>query len=257
MKQVLLLVSSFFIVNFIFAQPQWVTSGNNLYNYLPGYVGIGTAPNFPLDVAGTIHSSYALIVDQWGSGAIGGWFRAPANTPSNVVIQGGNLQAWWITGANGYLYLGGNGGTQPTQGAINIDYNGNVGVGTLNTTAGYKFAVNGTAVFDGVTVKSFSSTGAKSTPWADYVFARDYRLPTLASLSAYINANNHLPGIPTTAEVEKNGLDLGVMQAKLLGKIEELTLYTIDLQKQVDSLKAENAKYTSLQQQIDELKKRL
>ncbi len=93
------------------------------------------------------------------------------------------------------------------------------------------------------------------TPWADYVFSKYYQLPSLESIAAYIKANKHLPGIPSAAEVEKNGIDLGVNQARLLEKIEQLTLYTIELQKQVESLKTENEKFASLQQQIDELKK--
>ncbi len=171
------------------------------------------------------------------------------------MLQGGagNWQAYWITGANGYLKIGGSGGAEPGTSAINVDYTGNVGVGTLNTS-GYKFSVAGSAVFDAVTVKSFSSTNPKGTPWADYVFDRNYQLPTLESVATYIKQNRHLPGIPTATEVEKNGLDLGATQAKLLEKIEELTLYTIELQKQVDLLKAQNEKFAGLQRQIDEIR---
>jgi hypothetical protein len=122
--------------------------------------------------------------------------------------------------------------------AINIDYQNHVGINTLNTS-GFLFNCAGSAVFDQVTVKNFSGNNPKATPWADFVFDKTYRLLPLDSLSVFIKTNSHLPGIPTAEEVQKNGIDLGATQAKLLEKIEQLTLYTIDLQKQTDDLRKE------------------
>ncbi len=62
-------------------------------------------------------------------------------------------------------------------------------------------------------------------------------LPSLSEVESYITRHRHLPGIPSAKEVENNGVDLGEMNAKLLQKVEELTLYVIDLQKQIDELK--------------------
>jgi hypothetical protein len=252
MKKTFLFLGFLLSANFIFAQ-YWTASGNNIYNTLPGYVGIGTAPSCPLDVAGMIHSSYSLVIDQAAGANIGGWFRGAATGSGNIVVQGGGgtWQAYWITGANGYMKIGGSGGAEPGTGAINVDNTGNVGVGTLNTSS-YKFSVAGSAVFDAVTVKLITSTNPKGTSWADYVFDKNYQLPTLASVANYIKQNGHLPGIPTAAQVEKNGLDLGATQTKLLEKIEQLTLYTIDLQKQADQSRATVG---ALQQQVEELKK--
>ena len=73
--------------------------------------------------------------------------------------------------------------------------------------------------------------------WSDFVFDDGYRLPTLAELEQYVKAHRHLPDIPSAAEVEQEGVDLGQMNALLLQKVEELTLYVIDLQKQIDELK--------------------
>ena len=73
--------------------------------------------------------------------------------------------------------------------------------------------------------------------WPDFVFAKDYNLRPLSELEQFIKENHHLPEIPTEAEVQENGIDLGSMQSKLLLKIEELTLYILDLQKQIDELK--------------------
>lgn len=95
---------------------------------------------------------------------------------------------------------------------------GNVGVGT--TSPQYPLSVNGTIQAKEVLV---------NTGWADYVFQPDYRVRTLAEVSAFIKANHHLPGIPSEAEVEEKGVSLGEMQARLLAKIEELTLQLIQL----------------------------
>jgi len=73
--------------------------------------------------------------------------------------------------------------------------------------------------------------------WYDHVFYSDYQLRPLKELEKFIRQNHHLPEIPSAQEVMENGLDLGEMQGKLLLKIEELTLYILDLQKQIDELK--------------------
>ncbi|KAB8153043.1 hypothetical protein EZY14_011735 [Kordia sp. TARA_039_SRF] len=76
--------------------------------------------------------------------------------------------------------------------------------------------------------------------WADYVFEKDYDLKPLEEVEAFINANGHLPNVPTASEIEKEGLNLGEMDAKLLEKIEELTLYVIELKKEINELKSKN-----------------
>jgi hypothetical protein len=72
--------------------------------------------------------------------------------------------------------------------------------------------------------------------WADFVFDADYELKSLAEVEAYIAANKHLPDVPSEEEVLANGLDLANMQAIQQQKIEELTLYIIQQQKQMDAL---------------------
>ncbi len=76
-----------------------------------------------------------------------------------------------------------------------------------------------------------------TTTWPDYVFADDYTLPTLDSVESHIKANRHLPGVPSEAEVNEEGINLGEMDAVLLQKIEELTLYLIAQQKEIAQLK--------------------
>jgi hypothetical protein len=73
--------------------------------------------------------------------------------------------------------------------------------------------------------------------WADYVFADDYKLPELNDVEAYYKTNKHLPEIPSAAEVEENGISVGDMNRLLLKKVEELTLYVVAQQKEIEKLK--------------------
>lgn len=79
----------------------------------------------------------------------------------------------------------------------------------------------------------------KTNVWSDFVFNSDYKLMPLSDVEAYIKANKHLPDVPSEEEVINNGIDVAKMDALLLQKIEELTLYLIDLQKENQYLKSE------------------
>lgn len=117
-------------------------------------------------------------------------------------------------------------------------FNGNVGIGTTNNF-GYKLAVNGNAIFTEVKVKLYAN-------WPDYVFHRNYNLLPLNELETYLQKNKHLPGIPSAKQVEEEGgIELGKMNAKLLEKIEELTLYMIELKKENEKIKEEMQKLSS------------
>jgi hypothetical protein len=114
--------------------------------------------------------------------------------------------------------------------------NGHVAIGNVILTGAnadaYKLAVSGKVICEEVRIKLASSG------WPDYVFADGYKLRPLADVQKFIQQNRHLPGIPAAAEVDKNGLEVGDMQKRMMEKIEELTLYILDLQKQVDDLKS-------------------
>ncbi|KFF09182.1 hypothetical protein [Chryseobacterium luteum] len=93
---------------------------------------------------------------------------------------------------------------------------------------------------------------ASANGWADYVFKKDYKLNSLESVEKHIEEKGHLPNIPSAQEVMKNGINLGEMDAKLLEKIEELTLYVIQLNKDFKQLGEENKE---LKKTIELLKK--
>jgi hypothetical protein len=110
---------------------------------------------------------------------------------------------------------------------------GNVGIGATSTGV-HKLAVEGSIGARKIKVNQIG--------WADFVFKSDYKLPRLQDVENYINTNKHLEGIPTTEEVQKEGLDLGEMNKLLLQKVEELTLYMIKMQKEIDQLKEAGSK---------------
>jgi hypothetical protein len=114
-----------------------------------------------------------------------------------------------------------------------IENNGSVGIGTLNL-GNYMLAVNGKIRAKEIRV---------DTDWADFVFEEHYRLPTLQEVEGYIQEKGHLKDIPSAQEVAENGISLGEMDAKLLQKIEELTLYMIE----------QNAKTEQLLEKVKEL----
>lgn len=90
--------------------------------------------------------------------------------------------------------------------------------------------------------------------WADFVFKKEYQLPSLESVEKHIKEKGHLPSIPSEAEISKNGLSLGENQKLLLQKIEELTLYSIEQNKQ---LKVQNEQLNIQAQKIEKLENAL
>lgn len=106
--------------------------------------------------------------------------------------------------------------------------NGNVAIGTMPNND-YKLAVKGVIRSEEVVVELMTS-------WPDYVFASDYSLPKLKEVKAFVNENGHLPGLPNASQVSEEGLGLGDINAKLLEKIEELTLYIIEQEERIQKL---------------------
>jgi hypothetical protein len=109
-----------------------------------------------------------------------------------------------------------------------------VGTGvTIPAGSTYKMAIGGGILTEKVRVATNGTTF-----WADFVFDKDYKLRPLSEVESYIKTNQHLPEIPSTAEVTKDGIDLAQTQALLLQKVEELTLYVIEQDKKIKKLES-------------------
>lgn len=131
--------------------------------------------------------------------------------------------------------------TGGTTNTMYLDYTGNVGIGTTNPQS--LLAVNGTITGKQVTITQ--------TGWPDFVFKKDYPLQPLPELEKYIHQHKHLPDIPSSKEVESKGLNLGDMEKRQMRKVEELTLYQIESEKEIALLKKD---VETLKEEISQLK---
>lgn len=107
---------------------------------------------------------------------------------------------------------------------------GRVTVGLVSPALNHRLTVLGK-------IMCYDVTTSPTYEWPDYVFGDDYKLRPLSEVKAFIEKNKHLPNIPPAAEIEKNGLQLGDMSKRLMEKVEELTLYILQQQEQIDDLK--------------------
>jgi len=195
--------------------PVWTNSNVGIGTSSPGTYG---AVNAKLDVNGAFHT---------GGNFYGSNLFVAAGDYTNTV----NGAPWYGVGQS-YLNFGGGVVQVAGWGGLNFQTSagqlvirgdsGNVGIGTTNPQ--YKLAVNGNIGAQDIIVTN--------TGWSDYVFRPGYRLRPLSEVSQFIQANGHLPDIPTETEVKEKGVSLGDMQAKLLAKVEELTLHMIQQEKE-------------------------
>jgi hypothetical protein len=218
MKKYSLLFLFSFLVSFSFAQ--WSTIGNNIY-YNTGNVGIGTAyPAEMLHVAGNIKLGYT------GGGANFGieWYSSSWASGFGHKIYNVDPGTGWTD-----LRIATRHNTGTWTDMVTFTSTGNVGIGTTNPGS-FKLAVEGK-----IGAREIKVTLAN--PWPDYVFHYRYNLLPLSDLEKYIQQNKHLPNMPSAKEVKDNdGIELGDMSTKLVEKIEELTLYIIELNKKIELL---------------------
>ena len=122
-------------------------------------------------------------------------------------------------------------GASSTDG-IFVSTSGSVGIGTSNPL--YKLSVNGTILAKEIRVNEDASY------WPDFVFDKDYELMSISEVKQFVSKHKHLPSVPSAADIDGKDVSLGEMNRILLQKIEELTLYIIDLQRQIDEMKQHN-----------------
>jgi hypothetical protein len=212
-------------------------------NVFMGDVGNGdpnTSHSCNLSVNGDISWSTSMLRNNQG-GAIE--LRGVGNTPY-IDFTTSSLTADYdariILGTDKKLYFNSNAGTE----AGYVFNDAPVGIGTTNTH-GYKLAVTGSIVAQAMDIIG-------TVPSSDDVFEKDYKLRTLSETEAYVNKNKHLPEVPS-AEEFKNGYSIGKMDDILLRKVEELTLYMIEMKKQNDEMQKQNAE---LKAKVEMLEKR-
>lgn len=226
----------------------WSTTGN---------IGIGTtSSNFNLEVATTSTPTNFYDLAFIGS-------KVTSTFPRNSISYNGlifrKLDSGMQLGYAGYAYTS---GLSPllqgqitfipsppltinsaaislgfgTGNVVKITQNGKVRISTTDiaTPNGYRLFVE-----DGILTEKVRVAVEGTADWADYVFADNYNLMPLNEVEAFTKENKHLPNVPSAEDVVNQGLDVAQMDAKLLEKIEELTLYLIEQNKQIEELKAE------------------
>ncbi|MBI2280161.1 MAG: hypothetical protein HYU68_05680 [Bacteroidetes bacterium] len=191
-----------------------------------GNVGIGTnAPTTKLEVNGNTKINGVLEINNNGTDEMwtnNGW-RVRLKSPMNSA---------WVT-TTSIIPGNPNSGRYMGIGMTNSGWyfiNSNSQSGDVNSPARYPLVIHNDGL---VTAREIEITLAGDFGWPDFVFNEEYQLKKLSDLEKFIKTNKHLPNVPTEKEVKENGIKLGDMNAVLLQKIEELTLYIIDLEKRL------------------------
>lgn len=204
------------------------TSGDKGLNQPVAIFGVLTDPTTP----GDQNTRHIQIVPDLTRDAFNrsseqgdlGIFYTDGLNPDGLNVNAGLVIAPWNASSTNVGFLG-----------MRITNEGAVGIGTRldQNPYNYKLAVNGTIGAKEVNVEEFSSTW-----WPDYVFDSGYNLISIIELEAFIKQNKHLPEIPSASEIAQTGVNLADMNARLLRKVEELSLYIIDLNNRLDKLEA-------------------
>jgi hypothetical protein len=221
------------------------------------------APGIPDPLVGSMYQIECRNgLPVWANNSPDVLFTGSQNCPAKVGIGLNNpdamLQVAGTAHVNGTASIG---MTIPTTNAQLLIVSGNAGRTGLEVqvpmAGAYSYAIR--AVVPGDQVKALAVTGTgneevflvygngnvyatevtvANTPFPDYVFSDEYRLMTLEELDEYINTHHRLPNMPSADEVHRNGADLGEINRVLVEKVEELTLHTIQLKKELEELKA-------------------
>ncbi len=214
-----------YLTSFSESDPQWAAASNSYYTAAQADARFSTGTPvyvesdalYAVSVAAQItasHTSRWETAFGWGNHATNGYMTGAASSNSFVRKTGDSVSL----GPGGLVV----GATQ-----LVVLANGNVGIGTATPTN--QLAVNGSIKAREVIVTANN--------WPDYVFDPDYRLAPLRDVQAFIAEKGHLPGVPSAATVEQEGVPLGEFGATLLRKIEELTLHQIALEQENERLR--------------------
>lgn len=227
---------------FVNAQ-SWSPNNGNLY-FSSGNVGINDntpEKDFTLKGVQVVYGEGSAVMFGDDNNTASGWGEY------GIEYHNGGLNFWKPNGnsyngstRNYVLFLKDDGrvgiGTSYVNSSYKMAISGglyasSIGIGTYNPSTAYKLTVNGGVLAE--KVKIISAVGA------DFVFADEYELPKLSDVEEFIEENNHLPEVQSAEDMLANGVDMGEFQIKLLQKIEELTLYVIELEKKTRKLENE------------------
>jgi len=261
MKKIsLTFIALVFAIHFSYAQ--WTGAPGNIY-YNTGFVGIGTSS-----------PSAALQIGDFASGAASNQLVIPGTYNFEQIRLGqlgnGNSALEFVNHTSfapsyGIRFLvdvdHGAPGLQiqyaaPTTSYASLSYvtglylntSGNIGIGTTDPGS-YKLGVNGTIHSKAVVVDL--------TGWSDYVFKKDFKLMPLAEVKSYIDENQRLPGFPSEKEVIEKGLDVGEMNKLLTKKVEELTLYLIEKDREIKKQQGINNQQKAINRSLREQQKKM
>lgn len=259
-----ILAALILIVSFS-TQAQWNVNGTNIYYNGPDNIGVGTnTPIAKFQVYGGdaylwglnlgFGTSSSIINADQGNKPIvfqqagterarihsNGWFGIGTNNPLGPLqVYGGNTYLWGLNigYGTGIAVITSDVSNKPISFQLagteyaRISAEGNFLIGkTSQTNTAYKLDVNGLVRAQKIVV---------NTTGADYVFDPAYKLPSLPSVEKYITENHHLPGIASAKKMQEEGMEVSDNQTLLLSKVEELTLYVIRQNKEIESLKAQ------------------
>ena len=193
-----------------------------------GHLGIGTdlpegrlhidMTNTADDRAIVVNDDDAALIEMRQSGTPVGFLQAIGDD-----VQIGTF----ATNETGSFIIRTNGANR-----LFVHENGSVSIGTTTVATGFRVSISGKVMCEELQVKLLGN-------WPDYVFHKGYKLKSIYSLETFIKRNNHLPGIPSANVIDEKGIGVGEMQRLQMQKIEELTLYIIQLKKEIDALKNE------------------
>jgi len=241
-------------IPFLSHSQEWKSNSNIIYNNpITSNVGIGTiTPNSKLEVssANYINTRFKRANSSWGPGiSLSTDYKPISNSSLGTILFQGEINSSYLNGAaiaafaestwapysntrlEFYTSYNNNWSSRLT-----LKANGNLIVGNkdLKTPSGYKLFVE-----EGILTEKVKVAIKNTSDWSDFVFADNYNLKDLSEVETFINTNKHLPDVPSAESMVNSGLNVAEMDALLLQKIEELTLYIIELKKEVNILKAQ------------------
>lgn len=198
------------------------------------------ATGYNTTASGTFSSTFGSTTTASGGASAAFGYNTTAQSYGSLVVGryntiAGNGGSWVATDP---LFVIGNGASAvAASNALTVFKNGKTLIENPNL-AGFMGTPDGYLLFvqQGILAEKVKVAVATTAYWSDYVFDEQYKLKSIEDLESFVKTNKHLPNIPSAEEVVKNGIDMATMDARLLEKIEELSLYIIQQNKRIEAL---------------------